>query len=380
MSQARTADSPLPPCGRPVHANRRHGRSLYSPSDHQALARWERDSFKFPPYHYLWQNGVTNAKTWRCPDANEREGLLAFRPEEDARLCLSVTAVHSGVLACLFSVFFRSHQVPTAHQPVVTLVNNFSLASDEIIANPGVDIYQGNASTGKGREGTPQRHMETPFACNPSILSHVRARRRGHYVGGKNIPFATEAGRISSKPLAENFAPASNRQQLTFVCSSIELDIGRFLVRPMRGGVLSLTDFGNTTFLGYLCRVRVAKTLQVLSLSALSKLAIDLRVPSAFLFRGKPDEQTIVNLHLCCFGSRTFSHCSLVSPLNITSVVTGDTGSAVFVLDKTFGNWACFEDQKTRSSVAIPAFSRFCPHDGRMNSALPTHPWHTATP
>ena len=56
-----------------------------------------------------------------------------------------------------------------------------------------------------------------------------------------------------------------------------------------------------------------------------SKLAIDLRVPSAFLFRGyagantvswidprKLDEQTVVNLHLCCFGSRTFSPCTLV--------------------------------------------------------------------
>ena len=50
---------------------------------------------------------------------------------------------------------------------------------------------------------TPQRHMESPFARNPSVLPHVRARRRGLYFGGRNMPFATEAGRISSKHLAE---------------------------------------------------------------------------------------------------------------------------------------------------------------------------------
>ena len=38
----------------------------------------------------------------------------------------------------MFSVFFYR----TAHQLVVTLVNNFSLASNEIIANPGTDIIR----------------------------------------------------------------------------------------------------------------------------------------------------------------------------------------------------------------------------------------------
>ena len=45
-----------------------------------------------------------------------------------------------------------------------------------------------------------QRQMEAHFARNQSLLPHVRARRRGLYFGGKNMPFATEAGRISSKP------------------------------------------------------------------------------------------------------------------------------------------------------------------------------------
>ena len=83
-----------------------------------------------------------------------------------------------------------------------------------------------------------QRHMEAPFARNPSVLPHVRARRRGLYFGGKDMPCATEAGRIIS-----NFTPAHD-------CSSVELVIGRFLGRPMIGGVLSEIDFGNTAFLG----------------------------------------------------------------------------------------------------------------------------------
>ena len=130
----------------------------YAPCGHQALARWEEDSFKCPPYHYLWQNGF-NAKTWRCPNANERERLLSFRPDhsgpalstsaeawevENARLRLLGTAVHTGVLAYFFSVFFRSHQVPPAHQPVVTLVNNFSLASDDH-CKPRSRHHQGSA-------------------------------------------------------------------------------------------------------------------------------------------------------------------------------------------------------------------------------------------
>ena len=69
-----------------------------------------------------------------------------------------------------------------------------------------------------------------------------------------------------------------------------------------------------------------------------------------------------------------------ISPLNMTSVVTGDTGSAVFVLDTNTWKLGLFRGSKTRSSVAIPAFSRFCPHDGRMISTLPAHPWHTASP
>ena len=158
----------------------------------------------------------------------------------------------------------------------------------------------------------------------------------------------------------------------------------------MIGGVLSEIDFGDATCLDYLCRSRVAKTLQVLSLR-FSKLAIDLRVPSAFLFRGyagantdywidprKPNEQTIVELHLCCFGSRTFSPCTLV----FQGCSREWLGNFAFEHNlRCHGRHGFFSFRpghkhletglvsrvkKTRSSVAIPAFSRFCPYDGRI--------------
>ena len=56
-------------------ARRRHGRPV---------ARWKRDKFKFPPYHYLRLNGLT--ETWRCTDADEKERLLGFRLDHSRQL------------------------------------------------------------------------------------------------------------------------------------------------------------------------------------------------------------------------------------------------------------------------------------------------------
>ena len=136
------------------------------------------------------------------------------------------------------------------------------------------------------------------------------------FFGGKNMPFATEAGRISSKRQPQIASSSrlfeyrarhwkvfgSTKDRWSFVRDRLrQHDISGQFVQVPRG-----EDFTS-------------------SLSALSKLASELRVPSAFLFRGyagantdsridprKQDEQTIVNLHLCCFGSRTFSPCTLV--------------------------------------------------------------------
>ena len=53
----------------------------YEPCDWHTLQRWKKDSFKFPLYQYLWQNGLTNSETWWYLDADERERLLGFRAD-----------------------------------------------------------------------------------------------------------------------------------------------------------------------------------------------------------------------------------------------------------------------------------------------------------
>ena len=67
-----------PPCPREVSPRTPTG---YEPCDRRTLERWKKDSFTFPLCQYLWQNGLTNSETWRCPDADERERLLGARPD-----------------------------------------------------------------------------------------------------------------------------------------------------------------------------------------------------------------------------------------------------------------------------------------------------------
>ena len=43
-------------------------------------------NFKFPPYHYLWQNSLSKAKTWRCPDADSSDSVRIIRGQRWARL------------------------------------------------------------------------------------------------------------------------------------------------------------------------------------------------------------------------------------------------------------------------------------------------------
>ena len=84
---SRTADSPLPPFVPPCLREPLRTPTGCAPCDQQAVAQWERDKFKFPPYHCLWQHGLTRAETWRCPDADERERLLGFRPGHSRPAC-----------------------------------------------------------------------------------------------------------------------------------------------------------------------------------------------------------------------------------------------------------------------------------------------------
>ena len=51
----------------------------------------EESQVQISTLHYLWQNGLTKAKAWRCPGADEKERLLGFRPDL-SRPALSTSA------------------------------------------------------------------------------------------------------------------------------------------------------------------------------------------------------------------------------------------------------------------------------------------------
>ena len=68
--------------------------------------------------------------------------------------------------------FFHNHQVLPAHQHVVSLVNGFSQASEEIIVNPGVDIIREilRRQSHTGREVRRLGFLEHPSALPRSTL------------------------------------------------------------------------------------------------------------------------------------------------------------------------------------------------------------------
>ena len=136
--------------------------------------------------------------------------------------------------------------------------------------------------------------------------------------------------------------------------------MGKFLDRPMIDCVLSEIDFVNATLLDYLCRSRVTKTLQVLSLSlrflnsSLTCVCPQLSFSLGTLIRiqipGMTRESrtskrlsiwTSVVLEVgpslpVLWCSKGVQENDLgISSLKIISVVTDDTGSAVFVLDRS---------------------------------------------
>ena len=59
---------------------------------------------------------------------------------------------HGCARMFVLSLFFHNHQVPAVHQPVVTLVNYFRQASDDMIVNPGVNIIRPSAQRGGNGE------------------------------------------------------------------------------------------------------------------------------------------------------------------------------------------------------------------------------------
>ena len=165
----------------------------HEPCDRQTSERWKKDSFKFPLYQYLWQNGLTNSETWLCPDVDARERLLGFRPDhsrpamstsaktwelEHARLRLFGAAVPTGVLAILFSVLFHNLQVPAAHQPVLTLCQSCFTESRWDQGKPGNRHHQRDISTTEA-----YRSRSAAFGSSGAPWRRCRAARSVHRGG-----------------------------------------------------------------------------------------------------------------------------------------------------------------------------------------------------
>ena len=60
--------------------------------DEGTLGRWEADSFRFPPYHYMTPYIIWQNDTWRLLEASERELLLGFGFGHTS-LCWGATAI-----------------------------------------------------------------------------------------------------------------------------------------------------------------------------------------------------------------------------------------------------------------------------------------------
>ena len=125
-------------------------------------------SFKFPPYHHLWQNGSTTAETWGCLDADGRERRLGFRPDH-SRPAVSTGRLEAGKRLAAFV----GHRSPHGHQT-------------EIIASPEVTVMPGWWTPRHGADAHAQLSDR-----------HVKNCDRGPSVpGGSGPPFPSKRGRL----------------------------------------------------------------------------------------------------------------------------------------------------------------------------------------
>ena len=81
------------------------------------LAYWEADRFKFPPYQYKFEHGLTHPKKgWRLPTVNEREVMLGF-PLDYTLHCWPKSerrANPQGWEDCRLTLFGNSCSIPVA--------------------------------------------------------------------------------------------------------------------------------------------------------------------------------------------------------------------------------------------------------------------------
>ena len=120
--------------------------------------------------------------------------------------------------------------------------------------NKGRWATKTSLKTGKKNTGVSTTYGGSFLPATQAYCLTCEHDAEGSLLAGKTWPFATEAGRINSKLLAE----VSRQRQ---VASSARLfkyraRLGMLLARPMIGGVLSEIDFDTTTYLVFLCKSR----------------------------------------------------------------------------------------------------------------------------
>ena len=126
---------------------------------------------------------LTNSETWRCPDADERERLLGFRPDH-SRPATGASAKNWQLENAGLRLLFRGLQVPAAQQLVLELVNHFSLKASKISTNPGIDIIREIFRRQKhtGREVRRLGSLEHSAHCHAAHPSSVVEMQRAHAV------------------------------------------------------------------------------------------------------------------------------------------------------------------------------------------------------
>ena len=196
---SRPADSPLPPFVPPYPREAPpRAPTWFAPCDQQALERWKKDSFKFPLYHHLWQNGLTNSETWRCPDADERERLLGFRPDHSrpAMSTFAKTWERERPIACSH-ICSRSCSTTSKCQRFISLLSRLLSRLSIMSRWEQVRSSRTRESTSSGDLSTTKSYRSRGATFgSPGAPRRVAAARTVHRGGnGESLWLSVEASR-----------------------------------------------------------------------------------------------------------------------------------------------------------------------------------------
>ena len=166
-------------------------------TDPSALARWESDSYRYPPYTYKVEYCLTDSVHLRVCGAAEREALMGFLPGhtlvktrgtticQDTR-CASVgNSFHTGVVAsilrCCLKRFLPQHKFPTQEELARNFHKELSLAQAEVFTWCGDKPALEDEETWLDRlkmqsEAIPKGMMPTELQLVLRILSQCSYR------------------------------------------------------------------------------------------------------------------------------------------------------------------------------------------------------------